>query len=151
MADASDLERITSLLGALIRVKDRSVRDLERSLGISFGTLGRILSGRIELKFRHVFALLSELDVSPKAFFRMAYEIDDPQGKGFEALLAQLRRLTPVEITAPVDRDQLEALIRETLEKLGVTGAPPAPPPPKGEASPPARGKHPAKRRRKLS
>ena len=50
----SEAERILELLEALIVLRKIRLRDLEQNLGMSAGTLRRILNGRIELKFRHI-------------------------------------------------------------------------------------------------
>jgi transcriptional regulator with XRE-family HTH domain len=127
MADPAELQRITGLLEVLIRIKNRTIRDLERSLGFSAGTLGRILSGKIELKFRLLLDVLELLEVPPKTFFKMAYEIEDPEGEGYQAIISQLRRLKLPEGPTPLySRAELETVIVETLAKLGVTGQPAA-------------------------
>src|SRR3954462_7611482 len=89
MADPFELSRMTSLLETLIFAKKIRIREVERRLGISNGTLARIFNGKIELKFRHILDLLEILDVQPKTFFKVPSSLPEQGSMKGEELLRQ--------------------------------------------------------------
>ena len=91
----SEAERILELLEALIVLRKIRLRDLEQNLGMSAGTLRRILNGRIELKFRHITDILALLDMPTRTFFKIAYEADDLAEA--QSQLARAHRIAHVE------------------------------------------------------
>jgi transcriptional regulator with XRE-family HTH domain len=77
----AEIRRLAQLLEAVLRYEGGSseglrvgARAIERKLGWSAGTLSRVLKGRIEFKFRHLFDVLEALGFSPKDFFELAYQ-----------------------------------------------------------------------------
>jgi transcriptional regulator with XRE-family HTH domain len=131
MADPSELSpevsRILSLLEVLIAARKLSIREIERRLNVSNGTLARLFSGKISLKFQHVLDLLEILDVTPKAFFRAGYSLDDPGAMKAEELLRQAQDLAfpnPRESSVP-SRAEIVKMIEDAL------AARQDPPPPK--------------------
>jgi transcriptional regulator with XRE-family HTH domain len=137
MADPVELSRMTSLLETLIFAKKIRIREVERRLEISNGTLARIFSGKIELKFRHILDLLEILEVQPKTFFKVAYSLPDTETVKEEELLRQVQGIVLPDpaATAVLTRQDVEAMIAEALSKVGG--------PPRDQAP------SPAKRRRK--
>lgn len=121
MADPAELTRITSLLETLVFAKKIRIREVERRLGISNGTLARIFSGKIELKFRHILDLLEILEVQPKTFFKVAYSLSEPGVVQAEELLRQVQGIVLPEpaATAILTREDVEAMIAEALAKPG--------------------------------
>lgn len=143
MADPAELLKITSLLETLIFAKKIRIREVERRLGISNGTLARIFSGKIELKFRHILDLLDILDVQPKTFFKVAYSLSEPGAMKGEELLRQVQGIVLPEpaVTAVLTRQDVEAMITDALAKAG------GPPPTQSPASPKQRRRPRATRR----
>ena len=123
MADPAESARITRLLERLIRFGGLSMRTVETRLRLSNGTLRRIFSGKIKLKFDLILDILQILEISPRSFFKIAYEIDNPEGLSSEELLNHLRKLGLPEAPAPpaFKRSEMESVVLETLEKLGLT------------------------------
>ena len=109
--------RILELLEALIVLRKIKPRDLEVDLGLSAGTIRRILTGKIELKFHHITDILAVLDIPPGTFFKIAYETDDPAEA--KSQLARAHRLAQFEPRA-FDSGELEAVVVATLKRLGL-------------------------------
>jgi transcriptional regulator with XRE-family HTH domain len=135
--------RILELLDALIGMRKFGIRDMERRLGMSVGTLRRILNGRIELKFRHITDILEVLDIPARTFFKVAFETDPVE---VESLLSSAQRLTAEPKTLSLTREDLEAVVVAAVERLGFS-LPPLPPP----IPPSAGGKVPARKGPKAS
>jgi transcriptional regulator with XRE-family HTH domain len=143
----SDAGRILQLLNAMIGMRRLRLRDLEGRIGLSAGTLRRILNGTIELKFRHITDLLAVLEIPTKTFFRIAFESDDPDQA--QVLLAQALRIAQPE-SKPVmlSPGQIEEVVLATMKRLGFI--PPIDPKLGAEASsaPPARRSKPKARKK---
>jgi transcriptional regulator with XRE-family HTH domain len=60
------------VLRSTIQVAGLSVAAVERKLGLGEKRLQRILSGRVELKLRHIFEVLEAIGVSEVEFFAVA-------------------------------------------------------------------------------
>jgi len=68
-----EVRRAAKLLDALIQVTGMSPEKLEKRLEASPGYVGRLLSGRVELKLRHILAILRILEIEPALFFQALY------------------------------------------------------------------------------
>jgi transcriptional regulator with XRE-family HTH domain len=120
----TEAERILELLEALIVLRKFRLRDLEQSLGMSAGTLRRILNGRIELKFRHITDILALLDMPTRTFFKIAYEADDlAEAQSQLARAHRIAHAEPKPIT--LTPGELEAVVVATIERLGLSVHPP--------------------------
>jgi transcriptional regulator with XRE-family HTH domain len=134
MADPAELtpevSRILSLLEVLIAARKVSIREMERRLKVSNGTLARLFSGKISLKFQHILDLLEILEVAPKAFFRVAYSLDDPGTMKAEELLRQVQTLAFPDppVPAALTREDIQKMIEDAL---AARQDPPVPKPPK--------------------
>lgn len=106
-----EVRRAAQLLEALIQVIGLSREEVETRLEASPGYLRRLLSGRIELKLRHILAILRVLEIEPSLFFHTLYPEAGPAG-------------------GTVRLDEL----RQRLEALGLdVEAVPSPPSPEAE------------------
>jgi len=85
-------------------------KDLDQRLGAGPGYVSQVLTGRMELKFRHILAILRALDVEPSLFFQTLYP----------------------ETRPATDQAVMEEFLKR-FQKLGFGGTVPSPPP-----SPPA-------------
>ncbi len=110
------------LLEALIQVMGVSPEELEMRLEASPGYVGRLLSGRVELKLRHILAILRILEIEPALFFQTLYPEAGPAG-GMVQLDELRQRLTALgvgcEPTAPkpeVGMDDLERLVQGAVQ-----------------------------------
>jgi hypothetical protein len=68
MSDA-DLSSLRALLREAIASSRLTTREAEKALGMANGSLEGVLTGRRELKVRHILALADVLKVSPSDFF----------------------------------------------------------------------------------
>lgn len=68
-----EVHRAASLLEALIQVTGVSPEELEKRLEASPGYFARLLSGTVELKLRHILAILRILEIEPALFFQALY------------------------------------------------------------------------------
>lgn len=75
-----EVRRATQLLEALIQAIGMSREEVEQRLEASPGYLGRLLSGRVELKLRHILAVLRALEIEPSLFFHTLYPEAGPEG-----------------------------------------------------------------------
>lgn len=81
-------------------------KDLDQRLGAGPGYVSQVLTGRMELKLRHILAILRALDVEPSLFFQTLYPDAKPS----------------------TDQAVMEEFLKR-FQKLGFgTGAPPPPP-----------------------
>jgi transcriptional regulator with XRE-family HTH domain len=118
-----ETRRLTGLLESLVKIKRLTVRDLERQLGLSMGTLNKLFAGKRELKVRQILAILKVLNVPPAAFFRLAYEHADADPAS-EEILASLDKLAAVGEIEPqplsVSREELHTVVGEILREFGI-------------------------------
>lgn len=75
-----EVRRAAKLLDVLIQATGVSLEELERRLESSPGYLGRLLSGAVELKLRHILAILRILEIEPALFFQTLYPESGPAG-----------------------------------------------------------------------
>lgn len=117
-----EVRRAASLLEALIQVTGVSPEELEKRLEASPGYLGRLLSGIVELKLRHILAILRILEIEPALFFQTLYPESGPAG-GTVRIDELRRRLAELglgrELAAPkpeVGMDDLERLVQGAVQ-----------------------------------
>lgn len=75
-----EVRRAAKLLDVLIQATGVSPEELEKRLEASPGYLGRLLSGAVELKLRHILAILRILEIEPALFFQILYPEAGPAG-----------------------------------------------------------------------
>jgi hypothetical protein len=85
-----EVRRATKLLEALIQVTGVSREEIERRLEAAPGYVERLLTGRLELKLRHILAVLRVLEIEPSLFFQTLYPEAGPAGGAVQ--IAELRR-----------------------------------------------------------
>lgn len=85
-----EVRRAASLLETLIQVAGMPPEELEKRLEASPGYLGRLLTGKVELKLRHILAILRILEIEPALFFQILYPESGPAGGTVQ--LDELRR-----------------------------------------------------------
>jgi transcriptional regulator with XRE-family HTH domain len=121
MADPAELTpetaRILALLEVLIASRKIRIRELERRLKVSNGTCARLFSGKISLKFQHILDILAILDVTPRAFFRVAYSLEDPGSLKAEELLRQVQDLAFPDppVPAVLSRAEIQRMIEDAI------------------------------------
>ena len=78
MESDSELQRLVEILREKVRLSRRSYRELERELGLGHGTIGSLLRGRTELRFRHLAMLGRALGIDPVEILLEAYGVYRP-------------------------------------------------------------------------
>jgi hypothetical protein len=103
MAIDDEVRRATKLLETVIQAAGLTRKDLDQKLSAGPGYVSQVLTGRMELKFRHILAILRAIEVEPGVFFQTLY----PENR------------------LATDAALMEEFLRR-FQKLGF-GAPPAP------------------------
>jgi len=146
-----DVRRATKLLETVMQAAGLTRKDLDQKLGAGPGYVSQVLTGRMELKFRHILAILRALEIEPSVFFQTLYPEGRPASDTvvMEEFLRRFQRLgfgtQPAPPPAPpLDPQELERLIQNAV-RAALSGAPPKPAPPAGEGP---EGEKPRKQRR---
>jgi transcriptional regulator with XRE-family HTH domain len=110
-----EVRQAARLLESLIQAAGVPESELERRLDVSPGYVGRVLSGEIELKLRHILSLLRVLEIEPSLFFESLYPAQPSRGtirmEDLEERLQDLGLGGPSE-APPVVVDDLERLVQ---------------------------------------
>src|ERR1700759_3763331 len=108
MTIEDEVRRATKLLETVMQAAGLTRKDLDQRLGAGPGYVSQVLTGRMELKLRHILAILRALDVEPSLFFQTLYPDARPS----------------------TDQAVMEEFLKR-FQKLGFgTGTAPPPPPP---------------------
>ncbi len=138
-----EVRRATKLLETVMQAAGLTRKDLDQKLGAGPGYVSQVLTGRMELKFRHVLAILRALEVEPSVFFQTLYPEDRPSTDTvvMEEFLRRFQKLgfgppSPPPPSPALDPQDLERMIQNAVRAAmsGATGAEAAPP---SEPSPP--------------
>jgi hypothetical protein len=144
-----EVRRARKLLGTLVKISGLNRQEVDGRLGQGRGYSSQVLTGRVELKYRHILTYLEVVGIDPGMFFRVLYPdfpaAAEPRegtpGRMAERLFRQLHRAGYAERLPPpppspptfsgVDPELLERRIREAIrEVLGVAEPPDGPPEP---------------------
>lgn len=108
MSIDDEVHRATRLLETVIQAAGATRKELDLKLGAGPGYVSQVLTGRMELKLRHILSILRALDVEPSLFFSTLY----PENR------------------QPTDAVVMEEFLRR-FEKLGLgpRASPPTAPP----------------------
>lgn len=106
MTIEDEVRRATKLLETVMQAAGLTRKELDQRLGAGPGYISQVLTGRMELKFRHILAILRALDVEPNVFFQTLYPGDRPAS----------------------DQAVMEEFLKR-FQKLGFGASPPPPPP----------------------
>jgi transcriptional regulator with XRE-family HTH domain len=122
-----EIRQASRLLESLIQAAGVSEAELEQRLDVSPGYLGRVLSGEIELKLRHILSILRGLEIEPALYFESLYPVQPAGGTiRMEDLQQRLQSLglgDPSEVP-PVVVDDLERLVQGAVRAaLGRKGS----------------------------
>jgi transcriptional regulator with XRE-family HTH domain len=133
------VRRATKLLETVMQAAGLTRKDLDQKLGAGPGYVSQVLTGRMELKFRHILAILRALEVEPSVFFQTLYPEDRPASDTvvMEEFLRRFQKLgfgappTPPP-APPLDPLELERMIQNAV-RTALAGPPEAPAPPSEE------------------
>lgn len=98
-------------------------KDLDQKLGAGPGYVSQVLTGRMELKFRHILAILRALEVEPSVFFQTLYPEDRPSSDAvvMEEFLRRFQKLgfgqqkAMMPSSPGLDPQELERLIQNAV------------------------------------
>jgi transcriptional regulator with XRE-family HTH domain len=149
-----EVRRATKLLETVMQAAGLTRKDLDQRLGAGPGYVSQVLTGRMELKFRHVLAILHALEVEPSVFFQTLYPEDRPSTDAvvMEEFLRRFQKLgfgaPPAPPPSPaLDPHDLERMIQSAVRaaRTGTPGGPPQDPSEGGapEGGRPRKGKAP--------
>ena len=106
-------KRLAEALQKKIREAGKSYGAVERRLGMGKDTLRHVLSGRVELKVKHVFGILAALDLEPKAFFVEHFGLP----VSHEDVADQQRLISLIEASRRLHREGFDLIARILKEK----------------------------------
>ncbi|HVT19475.1 MAG TPA: hypothetical protein VHQ90_25260 [Thermoanaerobaculia bacterium] len=125
--NGAEVERAREVLRHLIELSGMSQRDVEKRL-VERGSgtdITRLLSGRLELKLRHVVDISRVLGIHPLEFFRMVFrepEQRSPFLQRLDDLVAPRRAKDPAHRPAsrlsPEDIEELQARVVELFSEV---------------------------------
>lgn len=148
MADLNELStevsRIIDYLELLIAARRIGIREIERRLDSSKGTLNRLFSGKVALKLQTLFNILEILEVTPEDFFSLVFSKDGGSSAGEEMLRRVQSLILPHPPPPPVlTREDIQRIVEEHFLTTAPPDSPPEPPPkpPLTERTRPRRGK----------
>src|ERR1700710_1006110 len=126
-----EVRRATKLLETVMQASGLTRKDLDLKLGAGPGYVSQVLTGRMELKFRHILAVLRALEVEPNVFFQTLYPEHRPATDAvvMEEFLRRFQKLGfGNQATAPppspaVDPRELEQMIQNAV-RAALTGLP---------------------------
>ncbi len=104
----AEVLRIREVLGNLIELSGLSRREIEKRLQEDTGAatdLGRLLSGRLDLKVRHLLDICRVIDVYPQELFRIVFKESGQRSP----LLQKLDTLTTAHRSAATPRTPTDA------------------------------------------
>jgi len=130
MAIDDEVRRATKLLETVMQAAGLTRKDLDQRLGAGPGYVSQVLTGRMELKFRHVLAILRALDVEPSVFFETLYPENRPASDAavMEEFLRRFQKLgfgaQPAPAPSPtLDPQDLERMIQNAV-RAALAGTP---------------------------
>jgi transcriptional regulator with XRE-family HTH domain len=131
-----EVRRATKLLETVMQAAGLTRKDLDQKLNAGPGYVSQVLTGRMELKFRHILAILRALEVEPSVFFQTLYPENRPATDAvvMEEFLRRFQKLgfgaQPAPPPKPVlDPQELERMIQNAV-RAALAGTPPIPVPP---------------------
>ena len=129
-----EVRRATKLLETVMQAAGLTRKDLDQKLGAGPGYVSQVLTGRMELKLRHIIAILRSLEVEPSVFFQTLYPENRPATDAvmMEEFLRRFQQLgfgsRPAQPAPALDPQGLETLIRSAVR--AALSEPPEPAPP---------------------
>jgi transcriptional regulator with XRE-family HTH domain len=137
-----EVRRATKLLETVMQAAGMTRKDLDQKLGAGPGYVSQVLTGRMELKFRHVLAILRSLEVEPSVFFQTLYPENRPATDAvvMEEFLRRFQKLgfgsqPAPPPSPPLDPGELERMIQNAVRTALAGSRTDEPSPDKGPKS----------------
>jgi transcriptional regulator with XRE-family HTH domain len=124
MTIEDDIRRATKLVETIMQASGSNRKELDQKLGAGPGYVSQVLTGRMELKLRHILAILRALDVEPSLFFNTLYPEGRPASdqtmmgeflKRFQGLGARSGAMPPQRPGSSMEPAELERLIQSAV------------------------------------
>ncbi len=112
-----EVRRATKLLETVMQAAGLTRKDLDQRLGAGPGYVSQVLTGRMELKFRHVLSILRALEVEPSVFFQTLYPENRPSTDTV-VMEEFLRRFQKLGFGPPAAPPPAPALDPQDLERM---------------------------------
>jgi transcriptional regulator with XRE-family HTH domain len=130
MAIDDEVRRATKLLETVMQASGLTRKDLDQKLGAGPGYVSQVLTGRMELKFRHILAILRVLGVEPSVYFQTLYPENRPSSDAvvMEEFLRRFQKLGFGAQPAPAPGPPLDPRELENIIQSAVRAALAAPP-----------------------
>ena len=124
---SDDVSKMLSFLELLIVARKIGIREFERRAKMSAGTLARLFSGKITLKFQTVLDMLEVLDVPPAAFFSVVFTTDEVSSDRVEDLLRRVQSLSFPDppAAAVLSKREIRQMIEEVLAERQLSASSP--------------------------
>lgn len=125
-----EVRRYAGLLRQAIRAAGLSVSEVERRLGAGPKALRRIFSGQVDLKLKHVVAILRIIGMSQEEFFAIASRPKQrQQPQAYQApsatdFLAAFQRvgyrgdMVPVDEVDPASPEEFDRLVEDAVNRV---------------------------------
>lgn len=125
MSIEDEVHRATRLLETVIQAAGATRKELDLKLGAGPGYVSQVLTGRMELKLRHILSILRALGVEPSLYFSTLYP-EDRQSSDSVVMEEFLRRFEKLGLGnkapepsaaagSPLDPQTLHELIQEAV------------------------------------
>jgi transcriptional regulator with XRE-family HTH domain len=117
-----DLKTLHDLVRQLLDQTRMTKRRLEEEIGLAHGTLEQLLSGRQDLRVRHLLALARLLRIPPHQLLQLG--CPEATAAADQDLAVWLGHPPePAKPIVPLPEDQIRALVRDEMRRLqGSTG-----------------------------
>jgi hypothetical protein len=123
-----EVKHYARMLRQAVRAAGFSVSEIERRLGTGPKNLRRVFDGSVDLKFKHVVAVLRVIGMSQEEFFAIASRTDNRRRRGTAGseLLASFERLgyqgkfvpTDDDLEKPPSAEELDRQVEEAVERV---------------------------------
>ncbi len=122
-----EVRRYAGLLKQAIRAAGLTVSEVERRLGVGPKALRRIFSGHVDLKFKHVLAILRILGLPQEEFFKIAARPKraparpHPTAGDFFAAFQRLGYrgdFMPVDEIDPASPEEFDHLVEDAVNRV---------------------------------
>jgi transcriptional regulator with XRE-family HTH domain len=117
--------RLRMVLREAVAASRRTVRELERAIGLGNGNLARLLDGRQVVRIDHLVNLAKVLSVPPGEFLEMGFPDESAAARHRLRDWIEPKPVAPAGAAEASLADVVRQVVREELSRLA-TGAEPA-------------------------